>query len=107
MSPAMCRSASAPSPGVSPTRTTRWWTGSWTCAERGRRSRPLDEDVERQQRRDQEVGHVDDLAHAEVDRAAAQRVSLLRVEPARAQVLDHVEQRVARGQRGVLALVDT
>ena len=48
------------------------------------------EDIERQQRRDDEVGHIDDLADAQVHCHAAQGVGLLPVVPARTQVLDHV-----------------
>src|SRR5215213_8596739 len=70
-----------------------------------RRAAPSDEHVERQQRADQEVRHVDGLADAQVDCAAAQRVGLLGVKAARLEVVDHVQQGVAGGEGEVLARV--
>src|SRR5689334_16611174 len=65
--------------------------------------RSLADDRERQQRRNEEVRYVDHLADFEVDGDAADRVGLLtRVAVLGAQVVDHVEQRVARGNREVL-----
>src|SRR4051794_24271830 len=84
-------------------RTTGWRIAPPCHQEAARRN--SDEHVQRQQRADQEVGHVDGLADAQVDGAAAQRVGLLGVQAPRLQVVDHVQQRVAGGEGEVLARV--
>src|ERR1041385_1728822 len=56
-----------------------------------------DEDVERQERRDHDVGYVDDFADRQVDRDAADRVCLLAGEAAIVdQMVDHREEGIAR-----------
>src|SRR5215472_15661999 len=59
-----------------------------------------------QERGDEHVGRVDHLADLEVDRDAADRVSLLPRPPPLGEVVDHVEQRVAGREGDVLGVVD-
>src|SRR6266536_1515986 len=60
------------------------------------------EDVLRQERRDQKTRDVDELADLEVDGDAADGVRLLAIPAPLTEVIDHVEQGVARGDSGVL-----
>ena len=63
------------------------------------------EDVEREDRRHHQVGDVDGLADPEVNRDTAECVGLLGVVAAGSEVVDHVQERIPRGERQVLALV--
>src|SRR6516165_430576 len=57
------------------------------------------EDVAVEDRRDTEVGHVDQLRDIEVDRDADNRVSLFAAQPLLLdQKVDHVEGGIARGE---------
>src|SRR5215472_14481809 len=64
-------------------------------------------DVERQEGADDEVRDINEFAELQVDGNAADRVGLLPVPAAFDQQVDHRQQRVARAQRRVFALVRT
>src|SRR5208282_3934938 len=64
------------------------------------------EDREGQQRRDHEIRHVNHFAKPQVNRHAANRVSLLPAPATLHQQRDHVHQRVMRRHGRVLRFVD-
>jgi hypothetical protein len=104
-----------PQPETEPRRTYRRSSGLYTEEEYNRylaevlRMSPEERRARAnsRQRRDEEVRDVHHLADPKVDGAAAEGVSLLPVESARPEVVDHVEEGVSRRERRVLALVSS
>src|SRR5215472_2248360 len=80
--------------------------GLWGWMAHRPHSQLAGEDGLGQERGDEHVGRVDHLADLEVNRDAADRVGLLPRPPPLGEMVDHVEQRVAGGERDVLGVVD-